>query len=211
MSDSRQPVVSSTIPNTALVDPKTGQIQFGWLKWFQQISQVINTSLNQGGTFEGEIGPSATLEGNTTIAALLQNLGPTGEIAFLFVSGVATPTQIGTGVPAAGEYVDGGTGAWTALPVVPTSAAAVPHAWIASYNAATGVFTLTQPDFADLSGAATAAQVPALSALNGQITGTQLPAGGFSGTITTAKLTTLGVNGSMTFTNGQLTAQAQAT
>jgi hypothetical protein len=35
--------------------------------------------------------------------------------------------------------------------------------------------------------------------------------GGLSVTITTAKLTTLGANGSMTFTNGILTAQTQAT
>lgn len=34
---------------------------------------------------------------------------------------------------------------------------------------------------------------------------------GISVTITTAKLTTLGANGSMTFTNGVLTAQTQAT
>ena len=36
--------------------------------------------------------------------------------AFTDVSGVATTAQIGTGSPSAGEYVDGGTGAWTALP-----------------------------------------------------------------------------------------------
>ena len=34
---------------------------------------------------------------------------------------------------------------------------------------------------------------------------------GYTGTITTAKLTTLGTNGSMTFTNGILTSQTQAT
>ena len=38
--------------------------------------------------------------------------------AFTDISGVATTGQIGTGTPAAGKYVDGGTGAWTALPVV---------------------------------------------------------------------------------------------
>lgn len=35
--------------------------------------------------------------------------------------------------------------------------------------------------------------------------------GGYSGTITTAKLTPAGANGSMTFTNGVLTAQTAAT
>jgi len=45
----------------------------------------------------------------------------------------------------------------------------------------------------------------------GSIAGTIIPTGGISVTITTAKLTTGGANGSMTFTNGILTAQTQAT
>jgi hypothetical protein len=43
------------------------------------------------------------------------------------------------------------------------------------------------------------------------ISGTIVPTGGITRTITTAKLTTLGTNGSMTFTNGILTASTQAT
>ena len=52
---------------------------------------------------------------------------------------------------------------------------------------------------------------------NVAITGSTIPysnvtgTGGITGTITTAKLTTLGTNGSMTFTNGILTASTQAT
>lgn len=44
--------------------------------------------------------------------------GMFGQLQFDFtdLTGVATPAQIGTGSPSAGEYVDGGTGAWTALP-----------------------------------------------------------------------------------------------
>jgi len=46
----------------------------------------------------------------------------------------------------------------------------------------------------------------------GSITGTiVLPSNGITHTITTAKLTPTGTNGSMTFTNGILTAQTQAT
>lgn len=45
----------------------------------------------------------------------------------------------------------------------------------------------------------------------GSISGTIIPTGGISVTITTAALTTLGTQGSMTFTNGILTAQTQAT
>ena len=45
----------------------------------------------------------------------------------------------------------------------------------------------------------------------GSVAATIVPVGGITTTITTAKLTTLGSNGSMTFTNGILTASTQAT
>jgi hypothetical protein len=58
--------------------------------------------------------------------------------------------------------------------------------------------------------------ITATSQFNGSGAGlTNIPpsaiTGGYTGTITTAKLTTLGSNGSMTFTNGILTAQTPAT
>ena len=45
----------------------------------------------------------------------------------------------------------------------------------------------------------------------GSIAGTIIPTGGITVTITTAKITSGGTNGSMTFTDGILTAQTQAT
>jgi 6-phosphogluconolactonase (cycloisomerase 2 family) len=39
-----------------------------------------------------------------------------GTIPFTDITGTATKAQIGTGTPTAGYYVDGGTGAWTAVP-----------------------------------------------------------------------------------------------
>jgi len=38
------------------------------------------------------------------------------QLGFSDLSGTASTAQIGTGTPAASKYVDGGTGAWTALP-----------------------------------------------------------------------------------------------
>jgi hypothetical protein len=90
-----------------------------------------------------------------------------------------------------------GTNWWaTALPIVPSTFTAITHEFLTSYNAATGLFTAAQPAFTDITG---------------QITTVQLPASGLSVTITTAKLTTGGANGSMTFTDGILTAQTPAT
>lgn len=63
--------------------------------------------------------------------------------AFTDISGVATTAQIGTGTPAAGKYVDGAAGAWTALPVVPATLAAVTGKYVVSYNAGTGALSLS--------------------------------------------------------------------
>lgn len=69
------------------------------------------------------------------------------------------------------------------------------HQWLTSIDSSGNPVT-AQPSFSDLSGA---------------ITTGQLPGSGLSVTITTAKLTGGGANGSMTFTNGILTAQTPAT
>ena len=104
--------------------------------------------------------------------------------------------------------------------VLPTPGAGalggVKSATAGAHNFATGIDTsgnpvFSQPAFSDLSGSASAGQIPALSSLTGAITAGQLPAAGISVTITTAKLTGGGANGSMTFVNGQLTAQVAAT
>ena len=73
------------------------------------------------------------------------------------------------------------------------------------YTDISGLATVAHTgSYADISGLATVAHTGAYSDLSGTPTG-------LSVTITTAKLTTLGTNGSMTFTNGILTSQTQAT
>lgn len=73
--------------------------------------------------------------------------------------------------------------------VFPQTKAFASNKFLTAYDATTGVFTAAQPDFADLSGTATVAQVPALPAskiTSGQIalarggTGVDLSAGGSS-------------------------------
>ena len=113
--------------------------------------------------------------------------------------------------------------AWTE-PIVPVTFGSVAHEFLTAYNAATGAWTAAQPAFTDIIGVATVAQggtgtaSPALVAgTNVTITGSwpnqtiNSSTTGLSVTITTAKLTTLGTNGSMTFTNGLLTSQVAAT
>lgn len=118
------------------------------------------SALESGGMSTSTVAPSATPPANTTIipgntppiasewidsydasVGLFHQSQPT----FTDISGVATTAQIGTGTPAAGDYVDGGTGAWTPLPTVPATIAPVTGKYIVSYNATTGVFSLSTP------------------------------------------------------------------
>lgn len=136
--------------------------------------------------------------------------------------GAATLTPVSGTINGASSFVLEGNNAATVTfdgtnfyiepaSALPQSAPSVLHQWLKSFDSSTGLFSQTQPAFTDISGTATAAQVPALSALTGQITAAQLPPGGVSATITTAKLTVGGTNGSMTYVDGQLTAQTPAT
>ena len=122
-----------------------------------------------------------------------------GKLAFLALSS-----------PIAGNILEWDGSNWQWVPRAQTFTAAA-HKFVATYDETTGAFTDLQPEFTDISGTASAAQVPALSALTGQITTSQLPSSGLNVTITTAKLTTLGANGSMTFTNVLLTGSVAAT
>lgn len=65
--------------------------------------------------------------------------------AFTDVSGIAATTQIGTGTPTAGKYVDGAAGAWTTLPTVPATIAPVTGEYLTGYNAGTGLFSQSTP------------------------------------------------------------------
>jgi hypothetical protein len=81
-------------------------------------------------------------------------------------------------------------------PISPANTPEVASEWLNSYNSATGVFGQSQPAFTDIAG---------------QITEAQLPSAGLTVTIVTAQLTPTGSQGSMTFTNGIITASTPAT
>lgn len=114
---------------------------------------------------------------------------------------------------------------WAAtLPIVPLTFSVISHQFLTAYNALTGVFSAAQPAFTDISGIAQVAQGGTGTATPGLVAGTNVTitgswpdqtinatTTGLSVTITTAKLTTGGTQGSMTFSNGLLVSQTQAT
>lgn len=143
-------------------------------------------------------GAGSPLAGGKVAHSALVASAPTSGNALLFSGKEWSPAQV--------SYTD-----ISGTPVMPHDAPVVLHQWVNGFSAATGEFTESQPDFRDLSGSATAAQIPSLNNLSGQITTAQLPASGFTGSATLAKLTSGGANGSLTIQNGIITAVVEPT
>lgn len=197
-------IVSVTTPNGQLVDPKTGSATFSMLKWMQQVGQLLNKVFNSQGAISPDSMPFPT-------ANALGGVTTAGPVTSQWINEID-----GQGIPHLKQpaYSDlAGTlpnPTLTTLGGVQASTAQV-HQWVVAISPS-GVPQTSQPGFADISGNASPAQVPALSDLTGQITEAQLPSAGLTVTIITARITPLtGVEGSMTFTNGILTGQVQAT
>jgi hypothetical protein len=198
-----KPIVSVTTPNGPIVDIKTGSAVFSFLKWMQQVGQLLNQVFdNQGALSPDSIPfPTSTSLGGVTSA---------GPVTHQWINSIDS-----TGTPLLSQpaFTDlSGTAAANQIPPLSALSGSVTAGQVPALSALNGSVTPAQvPPLSSLNGSVTAGQVPNLSALNGQITEAQLPASGQNVTIITAKLTTGGANGSMTFTNGILTAQVQAT
>jgi hypothetical protein len=159
-------------------------------------------------TVAGEYGSLLVLNDASPVAVTLSTQSPPWFCWFTNLgAGVATLTPAaGTIDGAASIYLtqyesaivafDGTNWFAGTTPVFPLTFTAVPTEFLVSYDSATGAFAAAQPAFTDISG---------------NLATSQLPTAGISATITTAALTSLGAQGSMTFVNGILTAQTPAT
>lgn len=200
------------IVRTPLMD-KNGNMDPVWQRWFINVIQRIQAGLDIIGRFTGEIGSTATVEGRAgTLVEAVQHLSTTGQLAATALTGTIAAGQL----PAALTTSQGAVVLPLGAPsnVLDTAAFQPSTAFDAAGSAATAqanaeAFAANGSNIS--SGTVAAARIPALSLLSGQITTSQLPSSGISATITTAKLTAGGTNGSMTFVNGILTASTPAT
>ena len=205
--------------------PPIPQDQIGenhpWRDWFRNLGNYIQAA--QGGGVIWAISQGGT--GSSTAQGARSNLGigtmgvqnsdnvaiTGGSISGVTLSGyVPTSRTItaGTGLSGGGDLSANRTLAIANTGVTAAtygSASSIPVIAINAQGQATSVTdTPISIPYTDIIGLATVAHTGAYSDLSGTPTG-------LSVTITTAKLTTLGTNGSMTFTNGILTSQTQAT
>ena len=209
-----------------------GTLTWTALKQLQDWSTQLFNGLDAQGNLIGNLQQAVQLIGKTgTLGTILQNIDQNGlvtgngvDFAEPYLHKDTDHIADGTGSPLAGGKIafvalgspltgkvlewDGANWQWVARTQTLTFAA---NKFVVSYDMATGILIAAQPAFTDISGTATAAQVPPLSGLTGQITAGQLPAGGFTGTAALAKLTALGSNGSITFVDGQATAYSAPT
>jgi hypothetical protein len=149
--------------------------------WFYSIYALIGTPGSTLGTMAYQNYDAVGITGGQISNVGLSSVRANGLTGYLYGNGSASPITASTTIP---------YGNITGTPTLGT---------IASQNANAVAIT-----GGTISGVAiTGSTIP-----YSNVTGTPT---GVSATITTAKLTPAGANGSMTFTNGILTAQTQAT
>jgi hypothetical protein len=198
-------------PRTPFLDPETNDITPAWYRFLYNLFIFTGSggdgglAVNRGGTGQTSYTNGQLLIGNSVGNTLSKNTLTPG-VAIGITNGNGTIAIANTGVTsvAAGTSisVSGATGAVT-----------IANTGVTSFSGGSTGLTPSSPT----TGAVTLAGTLAIA--NGG-TGATTAAGartnlglgsGLSVTITTAKLTPAGANGSMTFVNGILTAQTQAT
>ena len=223
-------------PRTPLLDENSGDMTPAWYRFFYNLFGFAGSGgdggvpVNRGGTGQTSYTDGQLLIGNSVGNTLSKNtLTPGTGIGVTNGHGTIAVANTGvlSNIAGAGISVSAATGNVT---IGNTGVLSVIAGTGISVSSPTGNVTLANTGVLSVSGgttgltpavATTGAIVLAgtLAIANGG-TGASDAAtartnlglgGGLSVTITTAKLTALGANGSMTFVNGILTAQTQAT
>jgi len=192
-------VVSPQTPtNGNLIDPKTGQLTWGWLKFFMDLAQAVNNALTILGQFNGIIGTAATVQNRTgTLAEAVQHVDAVGVVQS---PGIVPASDVASGAvvlpPGAVSNILGTAALENTTVFDPAGAAATAQTNAEAFATAGDTSTLA---------AAEAYSSNASHLTSGTVPNARL--GGVSGTINLDKLTPItGSNGSITVTNGIITA-----
>lgn len=186
-------LLGASTPNTPLFDA-SGNLTLAWRNWFRAVTTVVNQGFDPQGNYQGPIGDKATIVGRDFLATIVQYLSDAGIIQPAGLPAATTSEQGAVVLPAGASSNTLGTAA-----IEPSAAfdpaGAASAAQIAAEAHADAVAATAQGNAETFATAGIAAAF----------------APGITATITTAKLTVGGTNGSMTFTNGLLAGEVQAT
>jgi hypothetical protein len=223
-------------PRTPFLDQETGDITPAWYRFLYNLFIFTGSggdgglAVNRGGTGQTSYTNGQLLIGNSVGNTLSKNTLTPG-VAIGITNGNGTIAIANTGVTSviAGSGISR-SAATGAVTIANTGVLSVIAGTGISVSSATGNVTIANTGVTSFSGGSTgltpssattgAVSLAGTLALANGGTGATTAAGartnlglgsGLSVTITTAKLTALGANGSMTFVNGILTAQTQAT
>ena len=185
-------------PQTPFLDNLTQRPSLPWLLWLQSPTTVgLNVALGIGVISGGTGNTAVPINGQLLIGDgttyKLNTLTPSAGIGI--TNGAGTISVANTGVLSFQTSLSGLT------PSTATTGAVTLAGTLGVPSGGSGAVTLT----GYLKGNGTSPFTASATIPYTDISG------GLTATITTAKLTTLGSNGSMTFVNGILTAQTQAT
>lgn len=182
--------------------------------WFYSIYALIGTPGSTLGTMAYQNYDAVGITGGQISNVGLSSVRANGLSGYLYGNGSGSPITASTTIPS-GSISGLGTMATQNANSVAITGGTINGTTIGATTATTGKFTDLQSTGTTTLGTlngylkGTTGVVSASSTIPyTDITGTPT---GVSATITTAKLTPAGANGSMTFTNGILTAQTQAT
>jgi len=180
--------------------------EFSWRDWFRNLGNYIQVAQTGGSPWtivQGGTGSSTAVGARSNLG--IGTLGTQNANNVAITGGTIDNTPIGAGTPSTGKF--------TTLDVTTSLKTEGLTGYLYGHDNTGNVTASATIPNTDVTGLATVAHTGAYSDLTGKPTlGTMAAQNvGINATITTAKLTTLGTNGSMTFTNGILTSQTQAT
>lgn len=179
-----------------------GKVSWTWLKLLQTWQAQLSKGFDQNGNLISNLEPTISIVGRDgNIGSILANISADGVVSPVGMTSATSAAQGAVVLPAgAGSNVLGSAALEPSGAFDPAGSAA------AAQGAAQG-FATTAANTAQSNAEAFASNA------NNLATGTVARArlDGLSVTINTAKLTTLGTDGSMTFVNGLLDSQVQAT
>lgn len=194
-------VGSSTALQTPFLDANN-RVSWTWLKLLQQWQEQLAAGFDSSGNLKSNIEPTVSIVGRSgTIGSILQNINASGVVQSVGMVSATDSSQGAVILPAgATSNVLGSASTEPSTAFDPAGAAAAAQSAAESF--ATGAANTAQSN-------AEAFASNASNLISGTVALPRLP--GISATITTAALTPTGMQGSMTFTNGVLTAQVQST